>query len=268
VEDGPRIDDEDRGEVSERSRSLPAQRVGRQPPPLRHGSSTRAKHARSRPELGEPTRHRVLLADPDRAARAACRRRLEEDGRFRVCAEVDDAPAAISAALHRDPDLCLVEDRLPGGAVEAIWEIAARLPHVRVVLRATRLDHDELVAALRAGAAGYLLRSGDDARLPETLARVLAGEMAVPRASVARLLEGLRNHAPRRRSIVVGGVRSPLTSREWEVFDLLCEGSTTAEIAETLMISKATVRSHIASVLRKLQVPDRAAAIELCGRLR
>ncbi|MFO7571973.1 MAG: response regulator transcription factor [Gaiellaceae bacterium] len=209
----------------------------------------------------------MLLADHDEVARAVCRRVLEDDPRFDVCGEVADAPAAIAKALRRHPDVVLVDSELPGGAIQATWEITARLPHARVVVRTRAFDEDELHAAVQAGAFGYVVRSDDDARLPETLARVAAGEAAVPRAAVAHLLDDLRDHAPRRRATMIAGTSSPLTSREWEVFDLLCQGSSTADIAESLMVSRATVRSHIAGIVRKLRVQDRAAAVELCGRL-
>lgn len=212
---------------------------------------------------------RVLIADPDPESRAALRKTLDEDPRFDVVADVGDAPAAISKAVRRNPDLCLLSTALPGGGIEATWELTARLPRTRIVVRAPEYDEDELYAAIQAGAAGYVVHCVSHAggRLPETLVRVMEGEAAVPRAAVAQLVEEVRSRDPRRRKTVVGGTVSHLTSREWEVFDLLCHGESTAEIAETLMVSKATVRSHIASILRKLRVPDRAAAIDLCGRL-
>jgi DNA-binding NarL/FixJ family response regulator len=211
---------------------------------------------------------RVLIADPDPASRAALRRALDEDPRFDVVADVGDAPDAIAKAVRRHPDLCLLSAELPGGGIEATWEVTARLPRTRVVVRAAEYDQDELYAAIEAGASGYVVHcASHSGRLPETLARVMEGEAAVPRAAVAKMLEDIRGHEPRRRRTVVGGAPSPLTSREWEVFDLLCSGSSTADIAEALMVSKATVRSHVASILRKLRVPNRAAAIDLCGRL-
>lgn len=208
---------------------------------------------------------RILLADPDATRRGRTRRKLE--ARFDVCGETADAPATLATAIRRLPDLCLVEASLPGGALDVTREITSRLPGTRVVIRAETLDHHELREAIRAGSSGYLIAGQSDGRLAATFACVLDGEAAIPRVAVASLLDDLRDHARRRRSTVLGGTSSPLTSREWQVFDLLCQGSSTAEIAERLMVSQATVRSHVASIVRKLGVQDRAAAIDLCGRL-
>ena len=210
---------------------------------------------------------RVLLGQYDPDDRAELRRVLDGDARFQICVEAADAPATIAATLRRLPDICLLDVALPGGGVEAAWEISARLPSTKVVLRTDEYDDEELFAALRAGACGYLRRDSDPVRLPEVLTRVMAGEAAIPRSLVTRLVQGLRTGARRRQVLAASPGSEPLTSREWEVLDLLCQNLSTAEIADALTISKDTVRSHVSSILRKLQVPDRAAAIELCTHL-
>jgi DNA-binding NarL/FixJ family response regulator len=117
-------------------------------------------------------------------------------------------------------------------------------------------DRDDLLNALRAGAAGYLPKDVDPARLPHALHAVYRGEAAIPRALVTRLVSEFREHGSRRRTIV-SEKGHDLTSREWEVLELLRRGLSTAEIAERLFVTSVTVRTHIASLLKKLDVPDR-----------
>lgn len=207
-------------------------------------------------------RTRVLIADDHAPTRGDLREVLEEDGRFEVCAEAADAPAAVDAAVRERPDLCILDIRMPGRGVAAAWEIAARLPETKVVMLTVSEDDADLFAALRAGASGYLLKGIDPARLPHALQDVIDGQSAIPRALVGRLVGEFRDRGPRRRSLV-GEETAQLTSREWQVLDLLRQELTTAEIARRLVLSQATVRSHVAAILRKLDVPDRAAAIEL-----
>ena len=208
---------------------------------------------------------RVLVADDHAPTRADLRETLEEGGRFVVCAEAADAPGAIEAAVRERPQLCLLDVRMPGTGVAAAWEIHARLPETKIVMLTVSADNDDLFAALRAGAAGYLLKDTDPSRLPHALEDVLEGRAAMPRDLVARLIGEFRDHGPRRRSAVAESAPQ-LTSREWQVLDLLREGLTTAEIARRLFLSQATVRTHVAAVVRKLGVTDRDAAVQLFER--
>jgi DNA-binding NarL/FixJ family response regulator len=206
---------------------------------------------------------RVLIADDHAPTRADVRRALEGEGGFVVCAEVADAVAAVDAAVREQPDLCLLDVRMPGSGVAAAWEITSRLPGTKVVMLTVSADDDDLFAALRAGASGYLLKELEPELLPPALLDVLEGETAIPRSLVSRLVASFRDPAPRRRRLLAGGHGAELTSREWQVLELLRTGLTTGEIAERLFVSRATVRSHVAAILRKLRVPNREAAIRL-----
>ncbi len=205
---------------------------------------------------------RVLVADDHPATRDDVCSAVENDPRFTICAEVADAAAAVEAAMREQPDICLLDIRMPGNGISATREITSRLPGTKVVMITVSLDDDDLFNALRAGAMGYLLKDIDPARLPHALSDVLAGRAAIPRPLVSRLVAEFRDHGPRRRPVVTEPGYD-LTSREWEVLNLLREGFSTAQIAEKLFVSRATVRSHVAAILRKLELPDRDALRQL-----
>ena len=182
---------------------------------------------------------------------------------FTVCAEASDAGSAIDVALRERPDVCLLDINMPGNGISAAAEISARVPDTVVVMLTVSRSDADLFDALRAGAAGYLLKDTDPVRLPLALLGVLEGEAAMPRTLVARLIEEFRQRDRRRRLPLVGQRGVELTSREWETLELMRQGLTTAEIAERLFISKVTVRTHIAAILKKLRVPDRQSALRL-----
>ena len=207
---------------------------------------------------------RVLIADDHAPTRHDVRRALEADDRLEVCALVGDAATAVQAALRERPDICLLDVRMPGSGLAAAWEIAGRLPQAKLVMLTVADDDVDLFAALQAGAVGYLLKTMNLKRLPEALCGACSGEAAIPRALVARVLEALRKREPRWRTLADGtGPERRLTSRQWEVLELLAQGASTAEIASKLVLSASAVRVHIASIVRKLEVADRHAATRL-----
>lgn len=212
---------------------------------------------------------RALIADDHEPTRDDIQRVLRNDDRFDVCAVAADAPQAVQAAVRERPDVCLLDVRMPGNGVAAAWEITARLPDAKIVMLTVSDEDADLFAALRAGADGYLLKAMNFNRLPAALAGVCSGEAAIQRTLVARVLTRFHGREPRWRR-VIGSETSgpPMTSREWEVLELLAQGRSTAEIAEELVLSASAVRVHIASIVRKLQVADRAAAVELFRRTR
>jgi DNA-binding NarL/FixJ family response regulator len=140
------------------------------------------------------------------------------------------------------------------------------LPATTVVMLTVSRDDDDLFAALRAGASGYLLKDTDPSRLPFALKGVLDGEAALPRGLVARLIEEFRTRGKRRRLPLMRQRGVELTEREWEVLEFLHDGLSTAEIAERLSISPVTVRRHVSEILKKLRVTSRAEAIELLSQ--
>jgi DNA-binding NarL/FixJ family response regulator len=205
---------------------------------------------------------RILVADDHAAVRAGVRAALEGRG-FEVCAEAEDGPGAVAAALREHPDLCLLDVSMPGGSgIEAAAEIALRLPGTAIVMLTVSADERDLFASITAGAAGYLLKDTDPERLPAALRGVLAGEAAIPRRLVGRMVDELSGRQRRRVPLTERG-GAELTAREWEILELLRNGASTAETAAQLGISQVTVRRHVSVVVRKLQVPDRFAAFAL-----
>ena len=200
---------------------------------------------------------RVVVADDHPLTRLGIRHALGEG--FEVCAEVGDADSAVEAALREKPDICLLDVGMPGNGIEAAARIVADLPGTAVVIISAARDDETLLAALRAGAVGYLTKEMAFTRLPQALLGVLDGEAAVPRDVTARLLGELRRPraTPRLRPTGRGGV--DLTSRETDVLELLLEGLATAEIGRRLYMAPPTVRSHVAAVMRKLGARDRDA---------
>ena len=203
-----------------------------------------------------------MLADDHAPTRAGVKAALERAG-FVVVAEEADAPGAVAAAEREAPDVVMLDIHMPGNGISAAADITHASPDVAVVMLTVSRDDNDLFDALRAGALGYLLKDTDPDRLPYALRGVLAGEAALPRALVARVVDEFRERGRRRRLPLAKQKGVELTSREWEVLDLMREDLSTAEIAERLFISQVTVRSHIAALLRKLRVPDRKAALKL-----
>jgi DNA-binding NarL/FixJ family response regulator len=210
-------------------------------------------------------RMRVLIADDHPPTRAGVRVALEAGG-FEVCAEAGDAAGALEAALRERPDICLLDIHMPGHGIHAAEAISHELPDAAVVMLTVSREDSDLFDALRAGASGYLLKDIDPARLPLALHGVLEGEAALPRQLVALLIEEFRERRRRRRIPLRGRRSAELTDREWEVLQLMRQGAQTEEIAARLFISPVTVRTHVSSILRKLHVPTREAAIELLDR--
>ncbi|MGH2684463.1 MAG: response regulator [Actinomycetota bacterium] len=205
---------------------------------------------------------RVLIADEHPSTRAGVRRALEGHG-FAICAEVASEADALEAALRERPDLCILDVELPGGGIRAARRIGAGIPEAAIVMLTVSNDDEDLFDALLAGASGYLPKDMVPDRLPDALRGVLAGETALPRTLVTRVLEEFRAREGRRRRFTLKGRRLQLTGREWEVLQLLRDGLTTSQIAGRLFVSPVTVRTHVAAVLKKLGVTDRASAIAL-----
>jgi DNA-binding NarL/FixJ family response regulator len=207
-------------------------------------------------------RTHVLIAAERLPTRVGLRLALEPEAR---CTEASDAESAVDAAVRDRPDVCLLGLDAQGQGLRAANEITSRVPTAAVILLTNRLDEEEFMAAMRAGASGYLTNSLDPSRLPHVVEGAIRGEPAVPRKFVSRLLDELRTRDRRRSVVLEGRGRVTLTAREWDVVELLLRSATTAEIADELGVAPVTVRRHLGSVEQKLGVTTRAEVVELLG---
>jgi DNA-binding NarL/FixJ family response regulator len=202
----------------------------------------------------------VLIAAERLPTRVGLRLALEPEAR---CTEAADADAAVDAAVRYRPDVCLLGLDVSGQGLRVANEIVSRVPSAAVILLTSRLDEEEFMAAVRAGASGYLTNSLDPKRLPHVVRGAARGEPAVPRRFVSRLLDELRTRERRRSIVLADRGRVSLTAREWEVVELLLRSATTSQIAEELGVAPVTVRRHLGSVERKLGVTTRAEVVAL-----
>lgn len=205
---------------------------------------------------------RLLLVHGVPTMRAGLHRLLT-DGGFDV-AVAGSAEDALEAAVASAPQLVMVAAELPGG-MALVRTVGERLRGARTVVITERADGEELLAAVLAGARGYLRADMQLERLPAAVHGVLAGEVALPRAQLVHLLEELRaRHASR--TLLSDRTGARLSAREWEVLSLLARDASTAVIAHELGISEVTVRRHVSAVVSKLGVRDRGEAVELMRR--
>lgn len=211
--------------------------------------------------MGNEPPLRVVIADDHVPTRLGVRAALEAAG-FEVVGEATSGGAAVEQALALRPDVCLLDIHMPGSGVKAAADIGRQLPDCAVVMLTHSRDDDDLFDSLRAGARGYLLKDMNPDRIGNALHGVLAGEAALPRSLVARVLDEFQGR-PRRRLFVRSQKPAALTSREWEVMELLREGLSTEEVAQRMFVAPGTVRVHVSSVLKKLRVKDRESALEM-----
>ena len=203
----------------------------------------------------------LVLVEDEPVTRTTLRGLLVEAG-FQVTAEAGDAETAIEVCVRERPQLCLVDLNIPGGGLRVVREVSQRVPEALVVVLTASPDNRDLLDTIRAGASGYLLKSMDPNRIGHALRGELAGEAAIPRFLVAELVRDLQTLG-RHRVIAGRHGRAELTSREWEILELMCDGLSGPSIAQRLKLSPVTVRRHSAEAVRKLGVRDRSEAIAL-----
>jgi DNA-binding NarL/FixJ family response regulator len=204
---------------------------------------------------------RVLVVDDDVVAR---RRVAAALGRGAIYAVADASRGrdGIRLATGFAPAVVIVDPELPDmGGLEFVQDMHEVAPQVRILVLTTRDDEDFAISLLRAGASGYLSKSLSFDILPRVVRSIAAGEAVVTRSLTMRLIERLRQS--RESGTGLRPVRSALTSREWEVLDLICAGAGTRDIAHDLDLSIETVRSHIKRILRKLGAHSRGEAAEI-----
>ena len=198
---------------------------------------------------------RVLIADDHAVVRQGLRTFLELQDDIEVVQDVADGEAAVAAAESETPDVVLMDLVMPGvDGVEAIRRIRERRPQVRVLVLSSFLDDERLFPAVRAGAAGYLLKDVEPRELVRAIRTVHGGEALLHPAVAARLMDEFANATPPDPDLEV------LTNREREVLTLVARGLPNKLIARDLSISEKTVKAHVSSILGKLGLTDRTQA--------
>jgi DNA-binding NarL/FixJ family response regulator len=210
---------------------------------------------------------RILIVDDHPLTRSALSALLQQHD-FDVVGEASDGERAIEQARDLRPDLILLDLSMPGmNGLEALPKLREAAPESEVVVLTASGTEDNLLGAIRGGAAGYLLKSEPPERIVEFLRGVAQGEAALSGTIARRLLETVRETGGRQTGIP-DSIASELSAREVEVLLLLDERLETDEIAKRLFISEHTVRSHVKSILRKLDVSSRREALEKLAQAR
>lgn len=230
----------------------------------RNGSQLAAALERTQPAAVHDDRLRVLIADSDGLARSMMRFALRNSERIAVVHTAPNSREALELARYYRPSVAIVDTVLPPtGGLELVRRLLLAVPDTRVLT--VSVDDDRTaIAALRAGAVGHIGKDVDPEDLAELVVRAADGEVIVSQRLMSPLLEALRD-------VPDSGwrpLRSRLTTREWEIVELLGEGATTQRIAHQLVLSPLTVYSHIKNVLRKLGVRSRREAVIAADRLR
>ena len=212
---------------------------------------------------------RLLIVDDHPLTRDALASLLDQHG-FDVAGQASDGTEAIALAAELDPDVILLDLSMPGlDGLDALPRLREAAPACEVVVLTASGTEANLLAAIRGGAAGYLLKSEPPERIVEFLRGVGRGEAALSGAIARRLLEQVREGGGRGAGGgVPDSIAAVLSAREVEVLLLLDERLDTDEIAKRLFISEHTVRSHVKSVLAKLGVSSRREAIEALATAR
>jgi DNA-binding NarL/FixJ family response regulator len=226
------------------------------------------------PHEGPPAR--VLIADDHALVREGLRAVLEAEGGIEVVGEARDGAEAVSLCAELSPDLVLMDVRMPGtDGLAATREIKSRTPNVSVVMVTMHDNPDYLLEAVRAGAAGYVLKDASGEKIAQAVGKTLAGESPLEEGLAMRLLERLAAEAngssggpvhPSAEAPVGagsgagGGLPEGITPREAEVLGLMARGYTNPQIAKSLLYSVSTVKAAVQSVTAKLGVSDRTQA--------
>lgn len=197
---------------------------------------------------------RVLLADDHALFRRGLLELLSEDEGIEVIGEASDGERAAKMAAELSPDVILMDVHMPGaGGVEAVQKVKDQ-GEARVLMLTVSDKDDDLIGAIEAGADGYLLKNSEPEELVAAIRNVVAGHGALSPEVTGKVM---------RRAVVPGSqtAEANLSPREREVVALLAEGLTTAQIAQQLVISSSTVKTHVHHILRKLEAANRVEAV-------
>jgi two-component system, NarL family, response regulator DevR len=207
----------------------------------------------------------LLIVDDHEVVRQGLVALLGRRPEFQVVAEAGTAAEAVAAARRFEPDLVIMDVRLPDGSgIEACREIRADLPNTRVVILTSYPDEDAVLSAIVAGASGYLLKQVRARDLVAALEAVGRGESLLDPAVTGRVLERVRRIATSDQPDEL----AQLTSQEQKILLLVAEGKTNKEIAVDVFLSDKTVKNYVSSILAKLNLERRAQAAAYMAKVR
>ncbi len=203
------------------------------------------------------SRHTVLLVDDHEVVRLGLKALLQRYPQFEVVGEAATARQAVELVASLRPDIVIMDIRLPGASgIEACQEITNRFPTTRVLMLTSYADDEMLFAAIRAGAAGYVLKQIDSDDLVRALEAVARGEALLDPAVTQRVFQEVRRAVREEEAAAFAA----LSQQEKYVLLLVSEGKTNREIAQLLFLGEGTVRNYVSSILSKLGVSNRAEA--------
>jgi DNA-binding NarL/FixJ family response regulator len=206
---------------------------------------------------------RLLIVDNHTLFRQGLVSLLQSEPGLQVIGEAAGGEEALKLARELQPDVVLMDVKMPGmDGVEATRRLLEVMPHARVLMLTVSEEEENLFAAIQAGARGYILKNADADELLQAIERVHAGEAMLSPVMTFRLLQALRSGgAP------IAYSELPLTSREQDVFQLLVQGASNRQIAESLMITENTVKTHVRNILEKLELHSRTEVAAYARRL-
>ncbi len=202
-------------------------------------------------------KQRILLVDDHEVVRLGLRALLERHPQFDIIGEASTAREALEIVSNYHPDVVVMDIRLPGtSGIEACEEITTRYPETRVIMLTSYAEDEMLFSAIRAGAAGYILKQIDSEALVRALEAVGRGEALLDPAVTQRVFQEVRRAVKEEEASAF----AHLSQQEKHVLLLVSEGKTNREIAKALFLGEGTVRNYVSSILSKLGVNNRAEA--------
>ena len=206
-------------------------------------------------------RIRVLLVDDQGLFREALATLLGLHSQLEIVGEAGDGEAGVALAQTLRPDVVLMDLRMPGmSGVEATRRLRSLVPEARVLVLTTFEDDDEVLAAIEAGAAGYMLKASPAEKLVEAICTVMRGGSPLEPSVASKVMAELARLSRRQSEERCQRLADPLSARELEVLRALCEGLSNKEIAAKLGLTEGTDKNHMTQVLSKLGVLDRTQA--------
>ena len=206
---------------------------------------------------------RVLIVDDHDVVREGLRTLIQKRTDFTLAGEAGSVAAAVAEARRCQPDVVIMDVRLPDGSgVEACREIRAERPDTKVLMLTSYADDEAVLASIVAGASGYLLKQTRSQDLVDALRRVAAGESLLDPGVTGRILERLRSGTKQDDELAL------LSEQEQRILDLIAEGKTNKEIAQDVFLSDKTVKNYVSSILSKLNMRRRSEAAAFIARKR